>query len=725
MSNNLSNKIKYLILLYRNFNNLKFLYKPALILPSQVVKSILNHRHYLTLATQRVNSPERAKRASVSPKKYLAKLGRNSAKFLKEILPMCPIALVSIFFLVLPNIADAIVGTGIFDPFKAALLGIDAKTTPVSFVLIIIFFLYAATLTLLWVATGLFDRVIWLNREMVGVDGPMVMFGWEFVSGLANMFLILIFIAVAFAIILKIESFQAKKILPRLIIVALLLNFSLLFIGMLIDVANIAYATFLPAIGRNLMGEFMRPFLASGLVSVGAQAMAIITTVKLYSVPFIAPFAQISVILGITTIFLPFILTLLFQIIIFTILIGMFFLYIFIFGARIFVIQILAILSPLAFLCLILPQTKKYWDEWLKWFLGWLLAGIFLLFFLRLGFLAFGLFQDELMVGVIPWFHNLGAYFMFYLFVVIYLGATAFLAKKFMPEGAQAMIDQGKALMTSGAKIGAPLLGGLKRQVAQEAEKYEEFEEKLATQKTPPTVGQIAGISIARPMAWASRLGFRLSGTTSKVYLEKEQLEEIKKAGDEVSGLSSEAKKSLYDASRPGSARRLGIVLQAIDENDYDGMDLTDDQKIQNIEIAVKLRRKGKVRAANPILFSQSQKEPLEEVIKKIQIADLKFVSNDDINDEEFIEALSKTPDAANRINTLAITKGSISIDSICKNLNALASKKGVTLEEYIEKTLNKPELIKYFNGAGQRFFGGLLKAPTPRPTPPLGTPSD
>ncbi|MBZ1348506.1 MAG: hypothetical protein KYQ20_01980 [Candidatus Nealsonbacteria bacterium] len=422
-----------------------------------------------------------------------------SNKFLNKIkylfVPIALVSIFSIFFLfAMPSPAEAFVD--VFSPFKKAFMAISEHVGPIKAILIIILFLQIVTLALLGVATDLFDRVIWLNREMVAIDGLMVTYGWEFVSGLANMFLILIFIAVAFAIILKIESFQAKKILPMLIIVALLMNFSLVFIGMLIDVTNIVFSTFLPPMGGGLWWEFISPFIGSAVVSIIAQGAAIAGGAKLAMIPFVGPAIHLGYVVGFIPIIIPSIITAIFQIIIFVILTKMFFLYVLILGARIFIVQILAILSPLAFLCLILPQTKKYWDMWLKWLLGWLFVGVFLLFFLRLGFLIFGLFREELGIGIIPWVGNLGAYFMFFLFVCIYLGVMALLAKQFMPEAANAAIGGvtgiAKAIIAGG--VGGTVAGSFMKsygsKVGHGLEDVAKHGKGLETEGTDATTGK-------------------------------------------------------------------------------------------------------------------------------------------------------------------------------------------------------------------------------------------
>lgn len=64
---------------------------------------------------------------------------------------------------------------------------------------------------------------------------------------------------------------------------------------------------------------------------------------------------------------------------------GIIFSYAIFFLTRVFIIQILTILSPLAILSGALPQTSKWFDMWKEWLLGWAFGGILVLFLLTLG----------------------------------------------------------------------------------------------------------------------------------------------------------------------------------------------------------------------------------------------------------------------------------------------------------------------------------------------------
>ena len=447
--------------------------------------------------------------------------------------PFLLIILVSILFIfVIPNSVQAL----IFDLANVSLEGVEEKVKPISSFLVNTAILYVKSLAFLTLFTYLFDISIWLNLEMVSVQEEIVTFGWGFVSGIANMFLILIFVICALAIILKIESFPAKKILPNLIIVALLMNFSLVFIGMLIDITNIIYSTLLPP-GETItmMREFAQPLLSTGTDSALAIIAALVALAILFAIPYISTAAQIGLVSSLVAI-LPVTIIIYFHIGIFLLLSAIFGLYTAVFAARIFVIQILAILSPLAFLCFILPNTKKFWDMWLKWLLEWIFVGILLLFFLRLGFLLFEVLARVSGPGFLagnPLLQTIGGYVVFYVFVAIYLGVTLFIAKKFMPEFAQAGINAAKGVFTKGAIVKGILMGrtSLAKQAQMIAPKVGHGVEKIG--ERIQTHGRKGGGF----WRWAERrIGKRLitGGRGAAIWGELACQEELKKRREEI-----------------------------------------------------------------------------------------------------------------------------------------------------------------------------------------------
>jgi hypothetical protein len=63
--------------------------------------------------------------------------------------------------------------------------------------------------------------------------------GWKIVRDFSNMFFILIMVVIAFATILRLERYGIKELLPKVIIIALLINFSLVICYIIIDFSDI------------------------------------------------------------------------------------------------------------------------------------------------------------------------------------------------------------------------------------------------------------------------------------------------------------------------------------------------------------------------------------------------------------------------------------------------------------------------------------------------------
>src|SRR3989344_2666981 len=70
------------------------------------------------------------------------------------------------------------------------------------------------------------------------INAPAVIKGWVLVRDVANMAFLIIFIAIAFATILGIEKYEYKQLLPKLLIMAVLVNFSRTICGIIIDAAQ-------------------------------------------------------------------------------------------------------------------------------------------------------------------------------------------------------------------------------------------------------------------------------------------------------------------------------------------------------------------------------------------------------------------------------------------------------------------------------------------------------
>lgn len=235
---------------------------------------------------------------------------------------------------------------------------------------------------------------------------PVIAVGWTEVRDLANMVVVLGFIVIGIATALRFKDYEAKKLLPKLIVAALLINFSLLICGIIIDASNITTTHFLKS------GGFLQKSVKDVLLD---QIDSVWQTSSFTSVEQILPMFGITV--GIVF----------FDIITMVV----FFLFFFLFLFRYFALWILVILSPLAFVLYVFPFTKKFFDMWWSNFLQWCIIGIFGSFFLYLA--------DRLTTGLVAAAGTNSASMMSYLVPSVFLIAGFIFSVQSSAMGASAV----------------------------------------------------------------------------------------------------------------------------------------------------------------------------------------------------------------------------------------------------------------------------------------------
>jgi hypothetical protein len=186
------------------------------------------------------------------------------------------------------------------------------------------------------------------------------------------MFFVLILLVIAFATILRIETYGMKALLPKLIIAALLINFSLVLAGTIIDFSQVVTHFF----HDQVKGEF-------GISAQIAKIANIQKSVEINSEADIATklatgtagiFMLIfSIFLGITLIFCAGL----------VLIFGAFFLIV-----RLITLWILLILAPLAWFLWILPATAHLFRQWWNTFLKWTFFAPIYVFFVYLAIKA-------------------------------------------------------------------------------------------------------------------------------------------------------------------------------------------------------------------------------------------------------------------------------------------------------------------------------------------------
>jgi len=344
---------------------------------------------------------------------------------------------------------------GIMDFFAAVQGGIEELSKATSELIFNFFLAFIAAISILYASAFLLQYSM-ENFHFFTLKADWILAGWHFTSGIANMMIVLILVVIALAFILKLENLQMQKALPKLIIIALLINFSLVFIGIFIDIANIFTNTILSASGGS--GVSGLPFQVIDSIGLGAAQLIgnLLTWLGAlavgYAIPFTSGFAQFAVVMIVLGLgFLPNLVTWVFQLFFMNLLSGIFFTFAFLFAVRVFMIQLLAILAPIAIVCLILPQTEKHWNEWFKNLMEWITFGIILLLFLVIGLrgstemMSYLPLASATPIPFISWL-SLPNYLFFYLFVFTYLVTALWISKKYSPEIAHTMMQQANVL---------------------------------------------------------------------------------------------------------------------------------------------------------------------------------------------------------------------------------------------------------------------------------------
>ena len=181
---------------------------------------------------------------------------------------------------------------------------------------------------------------------------------WVIMRNISNVAFIVAFLVIIYSQLTSvgISNYGVKKMLPRLVIAAVLVNLSFTICAILLDLSNIAGYAFQDAfmgikntistVGENTStwtwSEVISTALSNGALAVGAgYAASLALTTEL--LPMLVPAATLA---GLTLLFILLIM-----------------------AARQALIIILIIVSPLAFVCYLLPGTEKWFKKWRDSFL--------------------------------------------------------------------------------------------------------------------------------------------------------------------------------------------------------------------------------------------------------------------------------------------------------------------------------------------------------------------
>ena len=210
-----------------------------------------------------------------------------------------------------------------------------------------------------WILAKLMGVLVYIAQYNDFIRSGAVSNGWVIARDISNMFFVVILLIIAFATILRIESYSYKKWLPKLILMAVLINFSKTICGLLIDLAQVVMLTFVNAfkdVGAGNLTEML------GIKD--WQSLQGVDNISKWEVVAAFFLALIYVLISLVTV---------------AAMIGMLVM-------RIIMIWVYVVLSPFAYLLSAFPGGQKYASQWWSEFTKNLIVGPVLAFFIWLSF---------------------------------------------------------------------------------------------------------------------------------------------------------------------------------------------------------------------------------------------------------------------------------------------------------------------------------------------------
>ena len=201
------------------------------------------------------------------------------------------------------------------------------------------------------------------------INAPAIISGWTIIRDVANMFFVIVLLIIAISTILGIETYNYKKLLPKLLLMAILINFSKMICGLLIDCSQVIMMTFVDGYKEAAAGNFATAFGLDQIltwwggrtnITEGKENISYLEIMGALLLALVLVIVAISVTLGTILIFL----------------------------IRIIMIWFLVVLSPIAYLASAFPGGAKYSQQWWTEFTKYLIVGPAMAFFLWLSLIV-------------------------------------------------------------------------------------------------------------------------------------------------------------------------------------------------------------------------------------------------------------------------------------------------------------------------------------------------
>lgn len=220
-----------------------------------------------------------------------------------------------------------------------------------------------------WILTIAISSIITITSYNNFISEPSIVQAWVIVRDLCNMFFVLILLVIAFATILRIPNYEWKKLLPKLLIMAILINFSKTICGLLIDFSQVILLTFTNAFSGG-GGNFIAMLGVENFLTVAKSKSDFwgINEGTLNLTNTVAAMMFVIILLIVATVAMVAIMI--------------------VFLMRMIMLWIYIILSPLAYLLMAFPAGQKYASQWWSDFIKYLINGPVLAFFIWLALIV-------------------------------------------------------------------------------------------------------------------------------------------------------------------------------------------------------------------------------------------------------------------------------------------------------------------------------------------------
>lgn len=548
---------------------------------------------------------------------------------------------------------------------------------------------------LFWIVSMVLEMAFGLEKF---TDADVVKLGWGITRDIANMLFVVGLLIIAGATALNIESYGVKKLLPFLIIAALLINFSLVMAGVIIDFTQVLTHFFYDEIniGNGIAAQMAQMLHISELPKLNTEAelgQKLAASISGSIIMVFSMFLEIIFILAASV----------------AIALGAFFLIV-----RMVVLWILLILAPLAWLMWVLPATKHLFNDWWNNFFKWAFFAPIYSFFIYLAVAAYssGAFSTiissemESIVSSSGWTETLGSAFlavpnsfMQFLVIIGLLFGGLIVAQKLGIHGAAGVIAIAK-----NAQKGA---GDWTKRKAQRA-----------TARPVGTIGRKLGDYSTR-MGWVGRASGAkaLLGQTGRGFrsLEEKERAAIGAEGKKYENYTDSNLKSTFKSVDARGKIAIANILakrgKLKEEKGDEILGFTNEDIKKTIGIAKKYGQEKdivKVRpdlAASPGQTKAEAREAIENAFsfKSDDLANLQPESYS--GDGEYQTMVKKIIEdsiikSGGKMKTPALSKIAESNPKLSAHISKEVIEKHIIPEEGREEIKKKrPDVVKYFEG--------------------------